>query len=148
MRLFVYVLASALLGAAIILLQLATVETRLLQVLGNIMFCACIAALVGRSRSNPLGSVAVVLTPPAYIASAVLLAIAGMAVYEWWRPAGMALMGLLALGYAPSAGPDAPFFARLPFWVLSNLLIVVAGIAIGAWLRARRVGSRASSSAP
>jgi RHS repeat-associated protein len=139
MRLFLYVLGSAFLGAAIIFLQVATGPLLGLRLLGNAVFCLGIAVLVAASRTNPLESPrSIFLAAPAYLMTALVLTIAGMVVYESARPLGIALMSPMALGYAPSRGPDAPFFVGIPTWLLSNLLLICLGIAFGAALRRRR----------
>ena len=139
MRLFLYVLASAALGAAIVYLQIATGPVQALRVLGNLAFCAGIMLLIATSKSNPLESPrSIFFAAPAFLLAATALAIAGMALLDWSEPIGVTMMAFLALGYAPPRGPDAPFFVAMPTWLLSNFLLVVIGVAGGAVLRGWR----------
>ena len=139
MRLFLYIFASAVVGASIVLLQQGLGPTPALALLGNVVFCAGVALAAYATSGGPrVPWQRLLLAPFAYVAAAVALTLAAALAYAWFRWDTL-LMGLLALGYTSSdAGPDAPFFAQLQLWMLSNLLLIALSLAAGVALRRRR----------
>ena len=145
MRLYLQILVSGVLGSGIVLLQLAVGSSIVLAILGNALFCAGVAAGVALGRQAP-GPLALALAPASYMMTAVAFGIAGALAYAWSKSASLAMMSLLALGYSSSAGPDTPFEARLPVWILSNLLLIALGIAAGLLIRRMRRASAGAGS--
>ena len=139
MLLFIYILASSFLGAAVTLIQFLTGPSLLLQLAGNAVFFFCIAGAVSLGKRDVIYSPRhVVLAPLAYIGSVLACGLLGVQLFDYSRAGAVLLMAPWALGYAPSAGPDAPLLTRFPIWVLSNLTLIGLAIAAGASLRARR----------
>ncbi|HEX8669081.1 MAG TPA: hypothetical protein VF727_12010 [Allosphingosinicella sp.] len=142
MRIYFSILLSAAIGSAIFLFGLIIPYHAALLIVGNLAFVAGIAAMASRAEADLVGSpLALVLSPVAYVVTVVLLVFAGALIDPISRPAATVLMGFLGLGYSPAAGPDTPFFDRLPVWVLSNLFLAATGLATAILLqRARSFG--------
>jgi hypothetical protein len=105
---------------------------------GNAIFLAGICLSVCVSRIDVLENPStIVLAAFLYLATTVTLGFVGALLFERSEAVGFALMGLMALGYSPGAGPDAPFFERLPLWLISILALIAGGLAAGAFLKSR-----------
>ena len=139
MRLFLYILACGIVGGGINAVQAVTGPAPLLQIAANVAFVAGIAVSIGFGRSALLESPrAIFFAPLAYIATALLLGLAGSLLVVNGVAVGWALIAPTALGYTPFVGPDAPLEFRLPMWLVTNYALIVAGIAAGALLRRLR----------
>lgn len=143
MALFVAIVASAWLGSSVVLIQFIVGPSLVLQLAGNAVFFLGVAVAAALRDRDLLNSPrALVLAPVGFIAFTVLAGLAGLALFERSRAAALLLMAPWALGYTPSAGPDAPLGSRLPFWILSIFALIAAGLAAGAWFRRYRGASR------
>ena len=138
-RLFLYILISAFAGTAILLTQFIVGPRLGLQLVGNAVFFLGLAGAVACAKRTPLDSPrALVLAPAAYVVATLVLGVMGVFAYDVSRTATILLMGPMALGWVPSAGPDAPIFQRFPIWVLSTLVLIGSAITLGALLRKLR----------
>ena len=139
MRLFLYILISAVAGTAILLTQFVVGPHPELQILGNAVFFLGLAGAVAYAKTTPLNSPrTLVLAPVAYVVATLSLGVIGVFAYDVSRTATILLMGPMALGWVSSGGPDAPVFHRFPVWVLSTLILIGAAIWVGALLRKSR----------
>jgi hypothetical protein len=77
-----------------------------------------------------------------YIATVVVLGIAGALMFAHSQTVGFALMSLLSIGYYPG-GPDAPAAVAGIGWSASMLLLIGLAAGAGAALRRRRLGEDA-----
>jgi hypothetical protein len=140
MRLFLYLLASAVVTAAICrgLLFVAPGFGHD-AIVGNAVFIATLALIVMFSRGelarSPKG---LVLAPPLFMVTVMAVAIgAALLLSPWPDFAVIFATPMGVVGYYPE-GPDSWGTYGVGVWLLSTLAVIVAGTALGSFLKGLR----------
>jgi hypothetical protein len=138
-RLYFCLLMALAAAVTVILAANASTGDRLAaSLLGDAVFVSVLGSLIWRNAAMPLGSVGSVLAAvAAFIATGILLADIGGALYFSAPVVGRVLVHIFSIGYYPG-GADAPFDLGAMLWALSMLVICALGLAIGAGLRVLR----------
>lgn len=142
-RLYLCSLAALAVAVAVILTVNVIVDDRLAaSLLGDAAFISVLGVLTGRNAAIRLGSVGSVLGAiVAFIATGILLADLGGALYFSAPVVGRVLVHTFSIGYYPG-GADAPFGLGAMLWALSMLVICGLGLALGGglqWLQQPKV---------
>jgi hypothetical protein len=134
-------LVGGLCGGAVLLSQFAYGDHLPIWILGNALFVAGAATGFWLVRAEENSIVTLFSVVALFLLFSIVIGSIGMVTYSPHSHVPLALMVFLALGYAPSGGPDTPLFAYLPVWMASVTGLIFLGWALVQLAGLRRNGA-------